>query len=50
MSVASLESRQISPNEWMIGIVDDDSDISMLFADALRGVDGGISILTFNDL
>ena len=49
MSVASLESRQISPNEWMVGIVDDDSDISMLFADALREIDGGISIFTFND-
>jgi len=44
-----LESRQISSKEGLIGIVDDDSDISMLFADALRGVDGGISIFTFND-
>lgn len=49
MSVTSSESRQISPNEWMVGIVDDDSDISMLFADALRGVDSGISVFTFND-
>jgi len=49
MRVASLESGQISPNEGMVGIVDDDSDISMLFADALRGVDGGISVFTFND-
>jgi hypothetical protein len=48
MSVSSLESRQISPNEGLVGIVDDDSDISMLFADALRGIDG-ISIFTFND-
>jgi DNA-binding NtrC family response regulator len=48
MRVASLESGQISPNEWMVGIVDDDSDISMIFADALRGIDG-ISVFTFND-
>jgi DNA-binding NtrC family response regulator len=48
MSITSLESRQISPNEWLVGIVDDDSDICMLFADALRGI-GGISIFTFND-
>jgi DNA-binding NtrC family response regulator len=33
----------------MVGIVDDDSDISMLFADALRGVDDGISLFTFNN-
>jgi CheY-like chemotaxis protein len=32
----------------MVGIVDDDSDISMIFADALRGIDG-ISVFTFND-
>jgi DNA-binding NtrC family response regulator len=44
-----LESRQISPKEGWVGIVDDDSEISMLFADALRGVDGGISVFTFND-
>jgi CheY-like chemotaxis protein len=47
-SITSLESRQISSNEWMVGIVDDDSEISMLFTDALRGIDG-ISIFTFND-
>jgi DNA-binding NtrC family response regulator len=39
---------QRSPNEGMVGIVDDESDISMLFADALRGIDG-ISVFTFND-
>ena len=44
-----MESRQISPKEELVGIVDDDSDISMLFADALRGVDSGISVFTFND-
>src|SRR5206468_8063106 len=49
MRVASLESRQISPKEEMVGIVDDDSDISILFADALRGIDGGITVFTFND-
>ena len=49
MSVASLESGQISPKEGLVAIVDDDSDISMLFADALRGVDGGITVFTFND-
>ena len=48
MRVASSESGQISPNEGMIGIVDDDSDISMIFAEALRGIDG-ISVFTFND-
>ncbi len=48
MRVASLEAGQISPNEGMVGIVDDDSDISMIFADALRGIDG-ISVFTFND-
>jgi DNA-binding NtrC family response regulator len=48
MRVASLESGQISPNEGMVAIVDDDSDISMIFADALRGIDG-ISVFTFND-
>jgi DNA-binding NtrC family response regulator len=48
MRVASSESGQISPNEGMVGIVDDDSDISMIFADALRGIDG-ISVFTFND-
>jgi DNA-binding NtrC family response regulator len=49
VSVTSLESRQISPKEELVGIVDDDSDISMLFAEALRGVDSGISVFTFND-
>jgi DNA-binding NtrC family response regulator len=39
---------QRSPNEGIVGIVDDDSDISMIFADALRGIDG-ISVFTFND-
>ena len=48
MRVASSESGQISPNEGMVGIVDDDSDISMIFAEALRGI-GGISVFTFND-
>ena len=48
MRVASSESGQISPNEGMVGIVDDDSDISMIFAEALRGIDG-ISVFTFND-
>jgi DNA-binding NtrC family response regulator len=48
MRLESLESGQISANEGMVGIVDDDSDISMLFAEALRGIDG-ISVFTFND-
>lgn len=48
MRIASLESGQKSPNEGMVGIVDDDSDISMLFAETLRGIDG-ISVFTFND-
>jgi DNA-binding NtrC family response regulator len=48
MSVASLESRQISSNQGLVGIIDDDSDISMLYAEALRGIDG-ISVFTFND-
>lgn len=42
---------QISHNEGivgMVGIVDDDSEISMLYADALCGIDG-ISVFTFND-
>ena len=42
---------QTSHNEGMVGIVgivDDDSDISMLYADALCGIDG-ISVFTFND-
>lgn len=48
MKGVSLEPAQISPNEGMVGIIDDDSDISMLYADALRGIDG-ISVFTFND-
>jgi DNA-binding NtrC family response regulator len=39
---------QISPHEGMVGIIDDDPDISLLFADALSGIDG-ISVFTFND-
>lgn len=39
---------QISPNEGIVAIVDDDPDISMLFADALSGIDG-ISVFPFND-
>lgn len=48
MKGVSLEPAQISPNEGMVGIIDDDSDISMLYAEALRGIDG-ISVFTFND-
>lgn len=48
MRVPSLESGQISPNGGMVGIVEDDSDISMIFADALRAIDG-ISVFTFNN-
>ncbi|MDW0275725.1 MAG: hypothetical protein QN717_07550, partial [Nitrososphaeraceae archaeon] len=48
MRVASLESGQTSPIGGMVGIVEDDSDISMIFADALRGIDG-ISVFTFNN-
>jgi DNA-binding NtrC family response regulator len=48
MRVASLGSGQISTNDGMVVIVDDDPDISMLFAEALRGIDG-ISVFTFND-
>lgn len=44
----SLESRQKSPNLGMVGIVDDGSDISMLFADALCGIEG-VSVFTFNE-
>jgi DNA-binding NtrC family response regulator len=47
MREASLESGQISFNGGMVGIVDDDSDISMLFAEALHEIDG-ISVFTFN--
>jgi response regulator RpfG family c-di-GMP phosphodiesterase len=45
---AFLKSWQISPNQGMVGIVDDDSDIVMLFAEALCGIDG-ISVFTFNE-
>jgi DNA-binding NtrC family response regulator len=38
----------MSPNEGIVGIVDDESDITMLFEDALRVIDG-ISVFTFND-
>ncbi|MGI0032029.1 MAG: response regulator transcription factor, partial [Nitrososphaeraceae archaeon] len=48
MRIDSLESGQISPNGGMVGIVEDDSNISMIFADALRGIDG-ISVFTFNN-
>ncbi len=44
----ALDSGQISPNGGMVGIVEDDSDTSMIFADALRGIDG-ISVFTFNN-
>ena len=48
MRNASLESQQKSPNQEMVGIVDDDSDISILFTDALCGIEG-ISVFTFNE-
>jgi len=32
----------------MVGIVDDEKDITMLFGDALRDIEG-ISVFTFND-
>jgi DNA-binding NtrC family response regulator len=48
MRVASLESGQISPNGGIVGIVEDDSDIIMIFAEALRAIDG-ISVFTFNN-
>jgi DNA-binding NtrC family response regulator len=48
MRVTSLESGQISPNGGTVGIVEDDSDISMIFAEALRAIDG-ISVFTFNN-
>jgi DNA-binding NtrC family response regulator len=48
MTIASLDSGQISPNGGVVGIVEDDSDISMIFAEALRGIDG-ISVFTFNN-
>ncbi len=46
--MGSLNTDQISPNQVMVMIIDDDSDITMLYAEALRGIDG-ISIFTFND-
>jgi DNA-binding NtrC family response regulator len=48
MRVTSLESGQISPNGGTVWIVEDDSDISMIFAEALRAIDG-ISVFTFNN-
>ncbi len=48
MRDACLKSGQISANRGMVGIVDDDSDIGMLFEDALRDVDE-ISVFTFNE-
>jgi DNA-binding NtrC family response regulator len=39
---------QISPTQGIVGIVDDEPDISTLFGEALRGIDG-ISVFTFND-
>lgn len=44
----ALDSGQISPNGGMVGIVEDDSATSMIFADALRVIDG-ISVFTFNN-
>ena len=48
MRVASLDSGQISPNEGMVSIVDDESSITTLYGEALRGIDG-ILVFTFND-
>ena len=48
MRIASLESGQISPNEGMVSIVDDESSITTLYGEALRGIDG-ILVFTFND-
>ena len=48
MRIASLESGQISPNEGMVRIVDDESSITTLYGEALRGIDG-ILVFTFND-
>lgn len=48
MRVASLDSGHISPNVGLVGIVEDDSAISIIFADALRDIDG-ISVFTFNN-
>jgi len=39
---------QISPRKGTVGIVDDEEDITMLFGDALRDIEG-ISVFTFND-
>jgi DNA-binding NtrC family response regulator len=39
---------QISPTQGIVGIVDDEPDISTLFGEALRGIDG-ISVFTFDD-
>ena len=44
----ALDSEQISPNGGMVGIVEDDLPTSMIFADALRVIDG-ISVFTFNN-
>ena len=44
----ALDSGQISPNGGMVGIVEDDSATSTIFADALRVIDG-ISVFTFNN-
>jgi response regulator RpfG family c-di-GMP phosphodiesterase len=48
LTSAFLESVQISPRKGMVGIVDDEKDITMLFGDALRDIEG-ISVFTFND-
>jgi DNA-binding NtrC family response regulator len=48
LSVTSLESGQVSPNKEMVGIVDDEKDITTLFGEALRDIEG-ISVFTFND-
>jgi two-component system cell cycle sensor histidine kinase/response regulator CckA len=39
---------QISPTQGIVGVVDDEPDISTLFGEALRGIDG-ISVFTFDD-
>jgi len=39
---------RISPTQGIVGIVDDEPDISTLFGEALRGIDG-ISVFTFDD-
>lgn len=48
LTSASLESVQISPRKGMVGIVDDEKDITMLFGEALRDIEG-IAVFTFND-